>query len=82
MTKVTKVDLVVAMDSQTVAGHVPLIRSLSTSHHVQVLQLHIGGITISGIILMEWLAFISLNAWIFLTAWAMRPHSATGESVG
>lgn len=64
------------------AGLIALLALFVRGHHVQVLQLTVGGIQISGIILMEWLAFISLNTWIFLTAWAMQPHSATDESVG
>ena len=31
-----------------------------------------GGIGVSPVIVMEWLAFISLNLWILLTAWGMR----------
>lgn len=71
-----------ALSILATAGLITLLALFVRGHHVQVLQLSVGGITISGIILMEWLAFISLNAWIFLTAWAMQPHSATGEPVG
>lgn len=55
------------------AGLVAGIALLVNGAQVQVPAIRVAGVEVSGIILLEWCAFVTLNLWIFLTAWAIRP---------
>ncbi len=62
------------------SGLIAAVSILMSGHNVHALMFNIGGIELSGIILMEWLAFISLHTWVMLTAVGLRPAAARNDT--